>query len=63
MEWDRLEAFGVESAQIKKWEVRSLELVDEVIAVSEDDKALMVETGIDTQKITVIPHGKRLQSF
>ena len=57
VEWDRLGAFGVESAQIKKWEVRSLELVDEVIAVSEDDKALMVEAGIETKKITVIPHG------
>ena len=56
MEWDRLEAFGVENAQIKNGDT-VFDLVDEVIAVSEDDKALMVEAGIDTHKITVIPHG------
>ena len=39
------------------------ELVDEVIAVSEDDKTLMVEAGIDTQKITVIPHGVDCSTF
>ena len=57
VEWDRLEAFGVDSAQIKKMGGTVFEMVDEVIAVSEDDKALMVEAGIDTHKTTVIPHG------
>jgi len=37
--------------------------VDEVIAVSEDDKRRMVAAGLDSSKVTVIPHGVEVRRF
>ena len=63
VEWDRLAEFGITNDRIRQWEVRALSLVDEVIAVSLDDKERMVAAGIDSKKITVIPHGVDCSAF
>jgi MoaA/NifB/PqqE/SkfB family radical SAM enzyme/glycosyltransferase involved in cell wall biosynthesis len=57
VEWDRLREFGHDVERIKRMELFSLHAVHEVIAVSQDDKQRMVESGIASDKITVIPHG------
>ena len=57
VEWDRLQEFGHDVHRIRKMELLSLRAVDEVIAVSVDDRRRMVEFGIAKEKITVIPHG------
>ncbi len=61
VEWDRLQdVMGLgddEVRRIRACELFALERVDEVIAVSEDDRARMVAAGISADRITVIPHG------
>lgn len=57
VEWHRLEAFGHQVKQVQRMENLALRAADEVIAVSQDDKDIMVEDGIDAEKITIIPHG------
>ena len=57
VEWERLAAFGHEVGAIKRVEQWVLDRVDEVIAVSLDDKVRMVGAGTDPNRITVIPHG------
>lgn len=67
VEWDRLrEVSGLSARPLRR--IRALELaaiaaVDEVIAVSADDRRRMVEAGADAAKITVIPHGVDTLSY
>ena len=63
VEWDRLREFGHQVKWIRRMELLSLKLVDEVVAVSVDDKRRMVTSGIDPSKITVIPHGVDTKAF
>jgi MoaA/NifB/PqqE/SkfB family radical SAM enzyme/glycosyltransferase involved in cell wall biosynthesis len=57
VEWDRLAEFGHDVRWIRQAERAALRMVDEVIAVSTDDRDRMVEAGVDAAAITVIPHG------
>lgn len=63
VEWDRLAEFGHRVSSIRMMEVYALNMVDEVIAVSADDKRRMVAAGVDAQKITVVPHGVDMRKF
>jgi MoaA/NifB/PqqE/SkfB family radical SAM enzyme/glycosyltransferase involved in cell wall biosynthesis len=63
VEWDRLAEFGHKVSSIRRMEVLSLRLVDEVIAVSADDKRRMVAAGVEKNKITIIPHGVDTRRF
>jgi len=63
VEWDRLAEFGHEVGRIRAMEQWVLGQVDEVIAVSEDDKRRMVAAGTRGQKITVVPHGVDVRRF
>ena len=63
VEWDRLAAFGHSVKSIEPIEQWVVDRMDEVIAVSVDDKARMVEAGAEPAKITVIPHGVELNRF
>ena len=63
VEWDRLEEFGHKVSRIRLMELRALKMVDEVIAVSGDDRRRMVAAGIEEHKITVVPHGVDLRSY
>ena len=60
VEWHRLQAFGHSVEWIQRMETLALQAVDDVIAVSQEDKEIMVESGIEGSKITVIPHGVSL---
>jgi MoaA/NifB/PqqE/SkfB family radical SAM enzyme/glycosyltransferase involved in cell wall biosynthesis len=57
VEWDRLEEFGVDVRWIREVELGALRAVDEVIAVSADDRRRMAAAGVPPEKMTVIPHG------
>lgn len=57
VEWDRLREFGFPVERLRKIEQRVLASVDEVIAVSADDRRRMVEAGLDADRVSVIPHG------
>ena len=61
VEWDRLQdVLGLSEEEVKRiraCERFALNRVDEVIAVSADDRDRMVVAGIDRERITVIPHG------
>ncbi len=61
VEWDRLQDVSGLSAEevrhIKSLERFALGRVDEVIAVSAEDRDRMVAAGIDATRVTVIPHG------
>ena len=61
VEWDRLQDVLGLSAQelraVRALELAALRLVDEVLAVSADDRARMEAAGVPPHKITVIPHG------
>ena len=61
VEWDRLQdVCGLSDEEIRRarrMERTALAQVDEIIAVSIDDRQRMVEAGIDSGRITVIPHG------
>jgi len=63
VEWDRLAEFGHDVEYIRRIEQWVLEQVDEVIAVSEDDKTRMVSAGTRAEKITVVPHGVDIDRF
>ena len=63
VEWDRLSAFGHGVDAIRPIEQWVVDRMDEVIAVSVDDKQRMVDAGTEASKITVIPHGVELERF
>ena len=67
VEWDRLQdVMGLgdeEVRRIKACELFALDRVDEVIAVSRDDRDRMVAAGVAQERITVIPHGVDTQSY
>jgi len=67
VEWDRLQdVCGLsddEVRRIRACELFALERVDEVVAVSEDDRVRMVEAGIASERITVIPHGVDTRTY
>jgi len=63
VEWDRLQEFGHEVSRIRSLEQWVLGQVDEVIAVSEDDRRRMVAAGLCAEKVTVIPHGVDVHRF
>ena len=63
VEWDRLAEFGHDVRHIKRVEQWVLEQVDDIIAVSEDDKRRMVEAGTAPGKITIVPHGVDTSRF
>ena len=63
VEWDRLAEFGHEVEKIRAMEQWVLGQVDEVIAVSEDDRRRMVAAGTPADKVTVVPHGVDVQRF
>ena len=57
VEWDRLREFGFPVERLRKIEQTLLSLVDDVVAVSADDKARMVAAGLSPAQVSVIPHG------
>lgn len=61
VEWDRLQDIlgfsDQEIARIRACERFALQRVDEIIAVSADDKVRMTSAGLNADRITVIPHG------
>jgi MoaA/NifB/PqqE/SkfB family radical SAM enzyme/glycosyltransferase involved in cell wall biosynthesis len=63
VEYDRLsEMAGLSDealARLRAFEVGICRAVDEIIAVSVDDRERMVRDGVPAEKITVIPHGVR----
>ena len=63
VEWDRLAEFGHDPRWVRRAELAALSMVDDVIAVSEDDRQRMVRAGQPADTITVIPHGVDLQPF
>jgi MoaA/NifB/PqqE/SkfB family radical SAM enzyme/glycosyltransferase involved in cell wall biosynthesis len=63
VEWDRLEEFGHDVKRLRPIEQSVLGMVDEVIAVSLDDRRRMVAAGLPEDKVTVIPHGVELERF
>ena len=67
VEWDRLQdVSGLsddEVANMRRLELWALKRVDDVIAVSLDDKQRMVDAGVSAEKITVIPHGVDSKSY
>ena len=56
VEWDRLAEFGHDVKWIRPIERWILDRVDDVIAVSTDDKQRMATAGTESSKISVIPH-------
>jgi MoaA/NifB/PqqE/SkfB family radical SAM enzyme/glycosyltransferase involved in cell wall biosynthesis len=63
VEWDRLEEFGHDVRRIRPIEQGILSAVDEVIAVSTDDRRRMVAAGLAAGRVTVIPHGVDVPAF
>ena len=63
VEWDRLAEFGHTAPGIRHAEVSALRLVDDIIAVSADDRRRMVAAGLDADRITIIPHGVDVADF
>lgn len=63
VEWDRLAEFGHDVRWIRRAERAALQLVDDVIAVSTDDRARMAAAGLPPDKLTVIPHGVDARPF
>ncbi len=57
VEWDRLAEFGHDVVWIRRAERAALGLVDDIVAVSGDDRRRMVDAGVDAGRVTVIPHG------
>jgi len=67
VEWDRLmDVSGLSAEQVQRaraCELFALERVDEIIAVSADDKRRMVEAGVEAGRVTVIPHGVDTETY
>lgn len=63
VEWDRLREFGFPVERLKKIEQTVLSSVDDVIAVSADDRRRMVAAGLRADKVSVIPHGVEVGVF
>jgi MoaA/NifB/PqqE/SkfB family radical SAM enzyme/glycosyltransferase involved in cell wall biosynthesis len=63
VEWDRLEEFGHDVKRMRPIEQAVLGMVDDVIAVSLDDRRRMVAAGLPAEKVSVIPHGVDLHRF
>ena len=63
VEWDRLAEFGHDVGRVRQAEQWVLDRMDEVIAVSLDDKRRMVAAGTDASKVTVVPHGVDVGRF
>ena len=63
VEWARLKDFGFQTRWIQKCERVALQIVDDVIAVSAEDKQLMMDMGVRAEKITIIPHGVNWQEI
>lgn len=67
VEWDRLQDVtglsGPALDRVRELELFALQRADEVIAVSQDDRARMVQAGIDDGRITVLPHGVDTGSY
>ncbi len=63
VEWARLQEFGADVGRIRTVEQLLLALVDEVIAVSDDDRQRMVAAGTPRAKVTVVPHGVDVGTF
>lgn len=63
VEWDRLREFGFPVERLRRVEQGLLGAVDEVIAVSADDRRRMVEAGLGAEKVSVIPHGVEVAPF
>jgi len=63
VEWDRLAEFGHTAPGIRHAELTALRSVDDIIAVSADDRRRMVAAGIPAHAITVIPHGVDVAPF
>mgnify|MGYP002630624813 CR=1 FL=1 len=67
VEWDRLQdVMGLSATEVER--IRALELfalnkVDDVLAVSTDDRDRMVQAGVATDRITVLPHGVDTLSY
>lgn len=63
VEWDRLAEFGHGVKHVRRAELAALSMVDDIIAVSEDDRQRMVSAGQAADRITVIPHGVDVEAF
>lgn len=63
VEWDRLAEFGHTAPGIRRAELAALSMVDDIIAVSADDRRRMVAAGVPAHKVTVIPHGVDVSRF
>ncbi|MFH1467616.1 MAG: radical SAM protein [Pseudomonadota bacterium] len=67
VEYDRLAQMaglsGEALARLRAVEVQVCRAVDDVIAVSRDDRDLLVRDGVPAERITVIPHGVRTAAF
>ncbi len=63
VEWDRLAEFGQQVAGVRRQEINALKLVDDIIAVSVEDKERMSDAGVSPEKITIVPHGVDVESF
>jgi MoaA/NifB/PqqE/SkfB family radical SAM enzyme/glycosyltransferase involved in cell wall biosynthesis len=63
VEWDRLEEFGHDVGRIRRVEQALLRAVDDVIAVSADDRRRMVAAGLPAERVAVIPHGVDTATF
>jgi len=67
VEYDRLAQMaglsGAALARLRAVEVGVCRAVDEVIAVSRDDRELLVRDGVPRERVTVIPHGVRTAAF
>ncbi len=63
VEWDRLEEFGHNVRWVRRVERAALAAVDDVVAVSLDDRRRMVAAGVSSERVTVIPHGVDVSTF
>jgi len=63
VEWDRLAEFGHTAPGIRRAELAALSSVDDIIAVSLDDRRRMVAAGVPADRVTVIPHGVDVARF